>query len=106
MTSLLDKIIIGCSALVYVTGVPSIISITQSYDFTCNTFYWKLVTGCSEEEYYFYVGNELLSRNKSFVFRAESVSRILNNHYFCIVTVNGSNFTSNPAHAPTLIHCE
>ena len=104
MTSLLDKIIIGCSALVYVTGVPAIISITQSYDLTCNTFYWDI--DCNEEEYYFYRGIEVISRNKSFVLRAETVSGALNNHYFCTVTVNGSNFTSNPVHTPTLINCE
>ena len=98
--------IIGCNALIYVSGIPAIINITQSYHLSCNTFHWETNVECTEEEYYFYLGNELISRNKTFTFRADSVSDVLNNHYFCVVTLNGYNFTSNPAQTPTLIQCE
>ena len=87
----------------YVNGIPDTINIPQSYNLSCNTFYWE--TGCIEEEYYLYHGDELISRNRSFMLRANSVSDILSNH-FCTVTVNGNNFTSNPAHTPKSIQCK
>ena len=93
----LSIILIGCNVIVYVGGIPAIINVTQSYNLSCNTFYWEAGCYSNEEEYYFYLGNELISRNKSFVFKADSVSGVMNNDYFCTVTVNGSNFTSNPA---------
>jgi hypothetical protein len=103
----LNLILIGCSGVVYVNGIPSITSITQTYVLSCNTFFCE--TGRVEGElYYFYRGNELVSRSKSFVYREDSVTGVLNNHvyYSCTVTVNGSNFTSNPALTPTLIRRE
>ena len=39
------------------------------------------------------------------ILRTDSVSGTLNNYYWCIVTLNGSNFTSNPTHIPA-IQCE
>lgn len=100
--------ILGCNAVVYVTG-NSRIGIGQSYSITCDTSQLS-ESRCVEDEFYIFNGSRLLLRNKTTLLRTDSVSNVLNNYlnkfYSCIVTLNGSNFTSNPVHIPNLIECE
>ena len=62
------------------------------------------------DEFYVFNGNSLISRNKHTTLRTDSISSILNNYlnrfYSYIVTLSGSNFTSNPARLSFLIECE
>ena len=96
--------ILGCNAVVYVTG-NSRIRIGQGYSITCDTFQLS-ESNCVEEDFYIFKGSRLISRSKSTLLRTVSVSDVLNKFYSCIVTLNGSNFTSNPVHIPNLIECE
>ena len=98
----------GCNAVVYVTGNSRIV-VGQSYSITCNTSQAS-ESSCIEDEFYVFNGNRLISRNKHTTLRTDSISSILNNYlnrfYSCIVTLSGSNFTSNPARLSFLIECE
>ena len=91
-----------------VTGNSRIV-IGQSYSITCNTSQAS-ESSCIEDEFYVFNGNRLISRNKHTTLRTDSISSILNNYlnrfYSCIVTLSGSNFTSNPARLSFLIECE
>ena len=90
--------------MVYVTG-NSRIDIGQSFSITCNISQ-LLESSCVEDEFYIFNGSRLISRNKTSTIGTDSVSGVLNKFYSCIVTLNGSNFTSNPARITTLIECE
>ena len=90
--------------MVYVTG-NSRIGIGQSFSITCNTSQLS-ESSCVEDEFYIFSESRLISRNKTSTFRADSVSGVLNKFYSCVVTLSGSNFTSNPARITTLIDCE
>lgn len=93
-----------CSVTSHVFGYLAVVNIEQYYTLTCNVL--QRNTNCVVEEYYIFRRNELVSRNKSSAFRADSVSGAVNNYYTCTVTLNGSNFTGNPARIPSLIQCE
>ena len=94
----------GCNAVIYVSG-SSRISIGQNYSVTCNTF--QLESSCVENEFYIFNGSRLISGNKHTLLSGiDSVSSFLNTFYSCVVTLNGSNFTSNPARIPNLIERE
>jgi hypothetical protein len=93
--------------VVYVLTGSSRIVIGQNYSITCNISESQLLdNSCVEEEFYIFNGSGLISRNKHTLLETDSVSNILNNFYSCIVTLNGSNFTSNPVRIQNVIECE
>ena len=88
--------------MVYVNG-NSRIRIGRSHSIICDTSQLS-ESNCVEEEFYIFEGGRLISRNKSTLLRTDSVSDVLNKFYSCTVTLNGSNFTSNPVRI--LVECE
>ena len=97
---------LDCSAVVLITGSPLAARVGQNYDLTCNTFQWE--TGCTEDVYYLFRGDEFISNNKTLTFNASfnTVSDFPKHYYSCTVTLNGFNFTSNPTRIPAYVQCE
>ena len=64
----------------------------EMYILTCNSVSWG--TDCTVSTYFIFRGHKLISNGSVLTFAPFKVSDI--NHYSCIATVNGFNFTSNP----------
>ena len=68
----------------------------------CDVFQWN--RGCIVEGYYIYQENQLKSTSKTLTLTPLKLSDV--GFYVCTTTVNGYNFTSNPAFISPSVQCK